>query len=61
MFSALKQNLDRYKFENDRDMETAVVRRLVTVVMVGCQRGIEMLVPRYDKYLSTSGNYVQNE
>jgi len=61
MFSALKQNLDGYKFENDRDMETAVLRRIVTVVMVGCQRGIEMLVPRYDKYFSSSGNYVENE
>jgi len=61
MFPGLKQNLDGYKFEDDRDMETAVVWSLVTAVMVGSQRGIEMLVPMYDKYFSSSGNYVANE
>ena len=60
-FSGLKQNLDGYKSEDHRDMETTVVRCLVTVVMVGCERGMEMLVPRYDTYLSSSGNYVESE
>jgi hypothetical protein len=61
MFLALKQNLDGYKFEDDRDMETAVVRYLVTALTVGCQRGTDTLAPRYDKYLSSSGKYAENE
>jgi hypothetical protein len=61
MFWALKQNLDGYKFEDYRDIETAVARCFLTAVMVGCKRGIEMLGPWNDKYLRSNGNYVVNE
>ena len=59
MFQPLKQNLGVHKFKDDREVETFVTGLLITQDMDRQQQGIQKLVPRYDKCLNCSKDYVE--
>jgi hypothetical protein len=53
MFAVPKQNIGGYKFKDDRDVEIAVARWLISTGYGLCQKGIE--IPWYDNLLLVAG------
>jgi fructosamine-3-kinase len=47
------------RFENDREAEMAVTQWFQSQAADFYDTGIQKLVPWYDKYLNSSGNYVE--
>ncbi|PNF14616.1 hypothetical protein B7P43_G12124 [Cryptotermes secundus] len=61
LFLHLKKFLsgERQHFENDREAEMVVTQWFQSQAADFCDTGIQKLVPRYDKCLNSSGDYVK--
>ncbi|PNF35627.1 hypothetical protein B7P43_G01883 [Cryptotermes secundus] len=61
LFLHLKKFLssERQHFENDREVEMVVTQWFQSQVADFYDTGIQKLVPRYDKCLSSGGDYVE--
>jgi hypothetical protein len=53
------QNLEGQKFKDDLEVETVVIGLLITQARARCHRGIETLVPPYNRCLNCGKDYVE--
>jgi hypothetical protein len=59
LLPALQLNLDGYTFEDDREVETAVTRWLITPATDCYQQGIVKFNARHDRCISCCRNFVE--
>jgi len=59
LLPALRLNLDGHTFKDDREVETAVTRWLITHATDYCQQGIVKFNARRDRCIICCGNFVE--
>ena len=58
--SRSEEKLGGHKFKDDREMETVVIRWLITQDTEFCQLGKKQIVPHHDKWLSYCEHNMKN-